>query len=161
MYTNLYILTHTCDVMVSFPHVSMCSYCVEWLHVLVGWYFIPLFLSQSISLSHSLTHARAHTHTHTHRCHVSLSAPLLALSWIMHFILPSFSCLFPFVLTLVTALTLVTTWQLSEWKKTWINRTNRVTCPDSSFLHTPHVFPFHLFPSNLKHGKQITQNTDC
>lgn len=83
MYTNWHtcILAHTCDVMVSFPQVSVCSSCAEWLHALVGWYFIPLFLSQSISLTHTGI--------------TSLPAPLLTLSLIMHFILPTFSRLFP------------------------------------------------------------------
>lgn len=141
MYTDLHILTHTCDVMVSFPHVSMCSSCVEWLHVLVGWYFIRLFLSRAISPSL--------THTHTHTGVVSLSRHLSSLShelcssyylvFLVCFPIKLLS-LYPFVLSLVTALTSVTTWQWSEAKKPWIRLL--ISTP-------PEVFPSHLFPSVL------------
>lgn len=76
---------HACDAMGSFLRISVCSSCVEWAHVVVGWYFILCFC---------LTHTRiVHTCacTHAHRGVMSLSARLPALSLNMHLLLPRFS----------------------------------------------------------------------
>lgn len=103
--------------MVPCPHVSVSSSCAEWLHPLVGWYFIPT-VSLNLSLFH--THTQPYTHARTHTGITSLSAPLVTSSLIMHFILPGFFlvclprkllCLFLFSPALVTVLTYVTTWQ--------------------------------------------------